>query len=137
MNEFAILTNCRRAVIALIHSVVFLSIALGSLVSSNAAGPIWRAASIWQSLPILLIYFIVTAVLMYLARISRAQLETLYFTFCATSAGTGLLRAVFGDPARYVAPSVRIVMLACAVGTGIVIVRGFWGIPAAAVENEG
>jgi hypothetical protein len=53
--------------------------------------------------------------------------ERLYFGFCTTSAGFGLLRQILGDPPLHYAVYVRIVMLACAVVTGVAIVRGHRG----------
>jgi hypothetical protein len=134
MHDFTILTNARRALIALIHSVVFLGIALRSLIGAAMAGPIWREASI-ASLAVLTVYCLVTAVLVYLARISRCAREKFYFLFCSTSAGTGLLRALFGDPAPHLAPAIRVLMLGCAVATGIHILRGHSTLPVT-MENQ-
>ena len=49
--------------------------------------------------------------------------ERLYFGFCTTSAGFGLLRQILGDPPLHYAVYVRVAMLSCAVATGVAIVR--------------
>jgi hypothetical protein len=122
---FVILTNRKRAVVALAHSIVFLLIALRALASGKALAPIWEHQSNMQaSLGILLIYGIVTAVLIQLARISGTPRERLYFLFCASSASVGMLRNIVGDPAPHLGLLLRVAMLLCAVATGIFIVRG-------------
>ncbi len=69
------------------------------------------------------IYLIVTTVLLILIVVSRGRLERLYFAFCATSAGVGLLRVVFGDPTVSAGNLIRVFMLGCAVLTGLMILR--------------
>ncbi len=49
--------------------------------------------------------------------------ERLYFGFCASSAGVGLLRATVGDSALRVGQPLRVLMLVCAVLVGTIIVR--------------
>jgi hypothetical protein len=125
VNEFGILTNRKRAVIALAHSIVFLLIALRSLASGRLVNAIWlqRSAVIFGLL-ILTVYLVVSSVLVYLVRISRCAREKLYFGFCASSASVGLLRTIFGDPAFHGGQFLRVLMLCCAVITGFVILRG-------------
>ncbi len=130
MSDFVVLTNRKRAMIALAHSVVFLLIALYGLVSaSKSAGLLSRSGSV-QPLVTFLIYLVVTAILLLLVRISGGAKEKVYFAFCATSAGVGLLRAIFGDAALHVGPQVRVLMLLCAVFTGALIWRSHAEIPA-------
>ena len=121
---FVILTNRKRAVVALAHSIVFLLIALRSLALGQSLAPIWLHQSGMQSsLWILLIYAIVTSVLIQLARVSGPARERLYFLFCASSASVGTLRTIVGDPTPHLGLVLRVVMLLCAVWTGIAIVR--------------
>jgi hypothetical protein len=123
MKHYAILTNRKRSIIALIHSVVFASIALVSILRAAQVAPIWLKVSATSTVITLIIYLIVSSVLIVLFRVSRPAIEKLYFAFCATSASLGLLRNLIGDqnvpPARYF----RFLMLLCAVLTGVVILR--------------
>jgi flagellar biosynthesis protein FliP len=123
MKHYAILTNRKRSIIALIHSVVFASIALVSILRAAQVAPIWLKVSATSTAITLIIYLIVSSVLIVLFRVSRPAIEKLYFAFCAISASLGLLRNVIGDqnvpPARYF----RFLMLLCAVLTGVVILR--------------
>ena len=132
MNDFVVLTNRKRAVIALAHSVVFLLIALrGMMTASKSAGLLSHAPSrSVQPLIIFMVYLAVTAILVQLVRVSRCAKEKIYFAFCATSAGIGLLRAVFGDASLHVGPQLRVLMLLCAVFTGALIWRTHSEVPA-------
>jgi len=123
MKHYAILTNRRRSIIALIHSIVFALIALVSILRTAKVTPMWLKTSATSTVITLIIYLIVSSVLIVLFRVSRPAIEKLYFAFCATSASLGLLRNIIGDqnvpPARYF----RFFMLLCAVLTGIIILR--------------
>lgn len=70
-----------------------------------------------------LIYFTVTTVLFLLVLASRGPLEKLYFAFCATSAGIGLMRVVAGDPTAYTGNFLRVLMLGCGVVVGTSILH--------------
>jgi len=61
------------------------------------------------------VYVIVTVVLFWLVRISAGARERLYFGFCATSAGTGLVRALLGDTTLHAEAVIRVFMLGCAI----------------------
>jgi len=124
MNDFALITNRKRAAIALVHSIVFLLIALRGLATTVMVGPVWMSGSVSvASLLILGVYLTVTSVLLQLVRISRCAREKLYFGFCASSATFGLIRTAFGDP-RHAGLYLRVIMLLCAVATGIAILYG-------------
>jgi hypothetical protein len=124
MHDFVVITNRKRAIIALIHSVVFLLIAVWGLVTSRTSaaltlhGPNVRAALLLAG-----IYLAVTSILLLLVWVSRHFNERLYFGFCASSAGAGLLRAILGDPTFHAGQYFRVLMLLCAVFTGTVILR--------------
>lgn len=124
MNEFAILTNRKRAIIALVHSVVFLLIAVAGVASARIA-PIWVRihTAFGAAVAMLAIYSIVTTILLILTFVSRCSIERAYFGFCSTSAGVGFLRALFGDPPLHAAQIMRVLMLACAVCIGFIILR--------------
>jgi len=125
MQDFAIITNRKRAKIALIHSVIFLLIAMRGAASAAVVSPILAKGPVPVSTLVLFaIYLIVSTVLIVLARFSRCTRERLYFVFCATSATIGLLRYLFGDPTVHLGLYLRVLMLACSVFTGIVILRG-------------
>jgi hypothetical protein len=123
MDDFTLITNRKRAAIALAHSVVFLLIALRSLATASSAEPVWMRMGIAFSGLILCMYLAVTSVLLYLVKIARCVAERIYFGFCASSAALGLMRTALGDP-RQGALYLRVVMLVCAVATGIIILRG-------------
>jgi len=123
MKPYVILTNRKRSIIALIHSVVFASIALVSILRAAEVAPIWIKTTTSSRAITLIIYLIVSSVLIVLFRVSRPAIEKLYFAFCASSASLGLLRNIIGDqnvpPVRYF----RFLMLLCAVLTGVIILR--------------
>ena len=124
MNDYAIVTNRKRAVIALVHSVVFLLIALRSVATAAAVNPVWLAGSARASSVVMLsIYLIVSSVLIKLVWVSRCTKEKLYFGFCASSASVGVLRYGFGDLNVPAGQYLRVIMLLCAVVTGSLILR--------------
>jgi len=124
MNDYAILTNRKRAIVALAHSAVFLTLALRALVSADPVNPVWRANAAGNiSLGMPLVYLIVSSILIQLVRVSRCTWEKLYFGFCASSATVGLLRAVLGDSHVPAGRTLRVAMLVLAVLTGTVILR--------------
>lgn len=124
MGGFRILSNRRRTIVALVHTVVFLAIAIVQLALSRPTPHFQLHASTTVSSAIMVgIYFTVTAVLLLLFRISRGFNERLYFALCATSASFGLLRAVYGDPPLHFAHYFRVLMLSCAVLVGTLILR--------------
>ena len=124
MQEFAVLTNRKRAIIALIHSVFFLLLAILQLRSERIPAIWYRIHGHFGSaVALFMIYLIVTSILFWLTGISRSSIERFYFGFCSVSAGTGLLRAIFGDISMHAAPFVRVLMLGCAVVTGFLILK--------------
>ena len=124
MPDFAILTNRKRTKIALIHSVVFLLIAMRSAASASAVPPIWASTPVpLPTIALTAIYLIVATVLLLLVSISRCIREKLYFALCATSAGIGLLRYLFGDPALHAGLYLRVLLLTAAVITCTAILR--------------
>jgi len=124
MDEFAILTNRKRALVALIHSVVFLLIAFRQMIASAPAAGIWLPASVSVGTWVLCtIFVIVSAILLWLFVISRGWIEKLYFGLCAASATSGLLRTAFGDQAFHVGLYIRVIMLTSAVLVGLFIHR--------------
>lgn len=121
MPRFVILTNRKRAIIALIHTVFFFFVALltGLLVvrplRSGAPASAWIIASI---------YVIVSGVLLVLTALSGGGRERFYFALCSGSALFGLLRQLLGDSQIHVAIYMRVVLLGCAVVMGFVILNG-------------
>src|ERR1035441_9657119 len=124
MHRYVILTNRKGAIVALVHSVAFLGIALYGAIT--VVRPLGRASptSAWILAGV---YVAVSLALAALTAMAGNWRERLYFGFCTTSAGFGLLRQILGDPPLHYAVYVRIVMLACAVVTGVAIVRGHRG----------
>lgn len=122
MNQFAILTNRKRALIALVHSVFFLGIALYGFTSARPAA-VFHGHGAALSITLVVIYLIVSSVLAWLVAISRCAVERLYFALCASSATFGLLRIIFGDAALPPAQYLRVIMLTSAVIVGVWISR--------------
>ena len=122
MGNFSILTNRKRALVALVHSVFFLLIAFHQMVAASPAAGIWVPAAVSPATWVLcLIFLIVSAILLWLFAISRGGLERLYFGLCAVSATSGLLRTAAGDRAFHVGLYVRVAMLTSAVLVGVLI----------------
>jgi hypothetical protein len=134
MPDFSVLTTRKRTIIALVHTVVFLSLAVWQTLRASASVgliAVVRAASLHVSpipgrgsaIALTVIYLIVSSILWWLVSISRTAIERVYFGFCATSASFGLLRALFGSSGTQFAQYVRVTMLACAIIAGFVILR--------------
>jgi len=121
MDDFAILTNRKRALIALAHSIVFLAIAMRGFASSKQA--LWHGSGLVLGGVLLVIYLTVASILAWLTRLSRCAKERAYFAFCACSATFGFLRTLFGDAALPAAQYLRVIMLVFAVVTGSWILR--------------
>jgi len=135
MGQYTVINSRKRAIIALIHSVFFLSLASRTLAIGTGAQAIWLANGAVGPYVMLGIYAIVSTILIQLVRVSGCVRERLYFGFCASSATLGLLRAIFGDSSLHVGQYLRVVMLLCGVVTGIWILLGFLKIERVA-ENE-
>jgi hypothetical protein len=120
MAGYVILTNRKRAIVALVHTVVFLAVAMyGVLMVVRPLGANSPAAA-WV---LTAVYAVVTSILLVLAAYSGNSIERIYFAFCTASAAFGLARQVLGDPRMFIAVYIRVAMLACAVATGISILR--------------
>jgi len=122
MDRFAIITNRKRAIIALVHSAFFLGVAGVQLAISHAAAFPIHGEKKLGGIFLLAIYVIVTTVLLFLLRVSHCAKEKLYFAFCASGAAFGLVRILLGDPVLH-ASVLRVLLLGCAVLTGTVILR--------------
>lgn len=124
MGGFAILTNRKRALVALAHSVVFLLIAVRQMVLATSATGIWVPSAVSRGTWILCgIYAVVSAILLWLFAISGGWMEKIYFALCTVSASSGLLRTAAGDQAFHAGLYIRVVMLVSAVLVGLLIVR--------------
>ncbi len=124
MREFSILTNRKRAIVALVHSIIFLLIAFRQMIAATPAAGIWVPATVPTGTWVLCgIFTVVSAILLWLFAISRGWIEKLYFGMCTVSASSGLLRTAFGDQAFHAALYIRVVMLTSAVLVGLFIVR--------------
>jgi hypothetical protein len=132
MRRYVILSNRKRVIIALIHTVAFLLLAVytGTLVVRplHAGSPVsgWIMAGV---------YLAVTTALLVLAVVSGNLLERIYFGLVTTSAGFGLARQIVGDAGIPVAVYVRVAMLACAVVVGVIISREYRGGMAASQSS--
>jgi hypothetical protein len=129
MDDFAILTNRKRGLIALAHSIVFLAIALRGFASPRL--PLRQGSGLLLGAALLVIYLTVGSILAWLTRLSRGAKERTYFALCTCSAAFGFLRTLVGDAALPAAQYLRVIMLVCAVLTGLWIVRSFSGTVAA------
>jgi hypothetical protein len=124
MNDFGVLNNRKRAFIALIHSLVFLGIAMHGFASPKA-GVLLRASGATGDFVLIGIYFIMASILAWLVSIARCAKERVYFALCASSATFGLLRTIFGDVALPFAQYMRVIILTSAVIVGGWILRAF------------
>src|SRR5215469_13979162 len=122
MNSFAILNSRKRAIIALIHTIVFLCVAALQTALSHASAFSLHGDKVVGGIVLLTIYIIVTTVLLILLRIASHATERIYFALCATSAAFGLLRVLLGDPALH-AGVLRVFLLSCATWVGVIILR--------------
>lgn len=124
MLVFAVLSTRKRALVALVHAAAFLGLAVRDFaVSSRLSGILTSTAGTSRSIAFAAVYLAVTVVLAYLLRISGCVHEQLYFGFCTASAATGLLRATAGDAAFPAGQYLRMALLACAVLTGLAIMK--------------
>ena len=122
MKSFGILTNRKRAIIALIHTVLFLCIAALQTALSHAAAFSLHGDRVVGGVVLLAIYTIVTTVLLILLNVADCATEKLYFALCATSASLGFLRILLGDPVLH-AGVLRVLLLSGAVIVGTIILR--------------
>ena len=137
MGEFSILTNRKRALIALVHSIVFLLMAAVQMLAGSPPAGIRNPALVPTSTWILCgIFLIVSGILLWLFAISRHLYERIYFALCTVSASSGLLRTAVGDQAFHAGLYVRVVMLASAVLVGIAIAKLQNQAPLPIVETE-
>ncbi len=124
MGGFSILTNRKRAIVALVHSVVFLLIAVRQMVAAQPSAGIWVASTVSRGTWILCgIFAIVSAILLWLLVISSGWMEKFYFGLCTISASSGLVRTAAGDQTFHAGLYIRVVMLVSAVLVGLLIVR--------------
>jgi len=124
MDEFSILSNRKRAIVALVHSFAFLLIALRQLQAASPVSGIWLPSSVTPGTwALCAIYSVVTAILTWLLTISRGWTEKTYFGLCTISAFSGLLRTIARDHAFHAGLYIRVVMLSSAVLVGLAIVR--------------
>jgi len=126
MDRFSILTNRKRALVALVHSIIFLIIASCQMVLArpaagiSLASPAGNARSTWLLCGI---FTLVSGILIWLLIVSRGWIEKLYFGLCSVSACSGLVRTAAGDSIFHVGLYIRVVMLMLAVVIGFFIVR--------------
>ena len=124
MSGFSILTDRKRAVVALVHSVIFLLIAVRQMVAATPVAGVWVAATVSRGTWILCgIFAVVSSILLWLLIVSRGWMERFYFGLCTISATAGLLRTAAGDQAFHAGLYIRVVMLVSAVLVGLLIVR--------------
>jgi hypothetical protein len=122
MNDFGVLTNRKRALIALVHSVVFLGIAIGGFASPKT-GVLLKGSGSTGDFILIGIYLTVASILAWLISVARCARERVYFALCTCSATFGLLRTIFGDAALPAAQYLRVTMLSSGVFVGIWILR--------------
>ena len=129
MERFSIITNRKRAIIALVHSAFFLAVAAIQLAVSRATAFSLHGGGATSGIILLSVYVIVTTVLLILLQASRSAKERLYFALCASSAAFGLVRIILGDPVLH-ANVLRVLFLTFAVLVGSAILRSHSGASA-------
>jgi hypothetical protein len=128
MNDFGVLNTRKRALIALIHSLVFLGIAIHGFASPKA-GVLLRGSGGTGDFILIGIYLTVASILAWLVTLARCARERMYFVLCTGSATFGLLRTIFGDASLPAAQYMRVILLSSAVVVGSLILRSF-SVPA-------
>jgi hypothetical protein len=124
MREFSILTNRKRAIVALVHSIIFLLIAVRQMVAAQPAAGIWISSAVPRGTWTLCgIFTLVSAILTWLFAVSSRWIEKLHFALCTISASSGLLRTVAGDQTFHAGLYIRVAMLLSAVCVGLLTVR--------------
>lgn len=123
MNDFGVLNSRKRVVIALIHTFVFVGVALHGFASPKTG--ILREPGTTGDFVLIGIYLVVASILAWLVTISRCLRERIYFVLCATSATFGLLRTIFGDTTLPIAQYMRVIMLSSAIAVGFLMFRTF------------
>jgi hypothetical protein len=125
MIQYGILNSRKRAIIALVHTVVFGSLAAVQLAIRQHPRALVSSihGSFAAPLALTLVYLIVSIVLLILFRYSKSAIERLYFASCAASASVGLLRCLLGDPTAYLGNGIRVLLLGAAVLIGVTIVK--------------
>jgi hypothetical protein len=125
MEQYFVLTNRKRAIIALIHSVFFLMIAVGGFLPPLRPPAVLTAGhdGFGASVALLGIYGVVSAILLWLTLMSRCLRERLYFALCSSSAVAGLFRVYLGDAMCPAARWIRVTMLMAAAVVGFTILK--------------
>jgi hypothetical protein len=124
MRTFVILTTRKRVIVALVHTVVFLLVAV--LLSRRYVQALELSSSV-GSWALAGVHLVVTSVLAILVAFA-GRAERLYFSLCALSAGFGLVRQILGDPRMHAAVYLRVVLLGCAVLLGFLLLRRHAGV---------
>jgi hypothetical protein len=110
--------------VALVHSVIFLLIAVRQMVAAQPAAGIWVLSTVSPGTWIICgVFVLVSGILLWLFSISRGWMEKIYFGFCTISATSGLLRTAAGDQTFRGGLYIRVGMLMNAVLVGLLIVR--------------
>ena len=112
MEACTILNTRKRVIVALVHTLVFFTVATVQVWSPLSRSPILTA-----------VYAVVSAILAILVAKSGPARERLYFACCMSSAGLGLARQVVGDPAMHSAVYLRVLLLGAAALLGVSILR--------------
>ena len=123
MNEFGVLTNRKRALIALVHSIVFLGIAIHGFVAPKHG--VLQGSGSMADFVLMGIYLVVASILIWLVTLARGLRERAYFLLCAGSATSGLMRTILGDVVLPPAQYLRVIFLSSAVVIGLLMVRSF------------
>jgi Sec-independent protein secretion pathway component TatC len=134
MNDLAILTTRKRAVIALVHSVIFFGVALEGFFSPKNG--ILRGFAPTFDYLLAMIYMTVAAVLAWLVGNSKCARERIYFALCTASAAFGLMRTLFGDANVPAAQPLRPIMLMLAIIVCTGIMRSFPVVATESVVSE-
>ena len=112
MKGCRILSTRKRVIVALLHTAVFLAVAIVQIRMPPA-----------QSRVLTVIYAVVAAVLAILTVKSGVRPERFYFGACAGSAYVGLASQIWGGAVLQNAAYPRALLLASAAVTGVSILR--------------
>jgi hypothetical protein len=123
MNEYGILHNRKRVLVALIHSVIFLGIATHGFVAPKAGIGGGRGGA--ADFALLALYLVVAAILSWAVSVSRCVMERAYFALCGSGVSFAAIRTIFGDSAVPFAQDLRFLSLCSAVAIGLMLLRSF------------
>ena len=130
MHSFSILNSRKRAIIALVHTVIFLCVAALQTALSHAKAFSLHGDKVVGGIVLLTIYTIVTTVLLVCCGTPPIPASACISRCARPAPAFGLLRILLGDPVLH-AGVFRVLLLSGAVVVGTLILRSHSTAPVA------